>query len=140
MPAFSVKIEFRGEAKLRRAYQKAAKKSEVSAIRAGFWKTARYESGAQLAYVALKNELGNPKPRAFMRTANQTVQPKLVSHIKNRFDGKTLLFDMQLGREIGIIIENEIRIQVKNFHVIDTGFLFQNVASEVIPYGGNPDK
>lgn len=108
-----------GGAKFRRAIREAREARGARGFRVGFFSTARYPDGLQVAAVAAWNELGarRGRPRAiperpFFRQALHQLDPILARIIRRRIDPARLVVDQRLADELGVVSQGEVQASI----------------------------
>ncbi len=123
MPGKVKKIKHRGGKKLNKLLRTALKGS-VDNIEVGFFESARYQDGTQVAYVAAINEFGADDAgrngavkipeRPFFRIATRKVSGKLIDIMTRTIDPENMIVDSSIAGKLGVTFQNEVQLSITN--------------------------
>lgn len=109
-----------------RELRSRARRTGVSRVRVGFFRTARYQDGTRVAAVAAANEFGTsglartaggrklPRvpERPFFRQAVALAEPKIKGHLIANLDPRTMVVDDTLARQLGQILMGKVQERI----------------------------
>ena len=110
MAKVKVTVKRTGGKKLRRLLREAGK-GGVSAVKVGFFSTARYEDGTPVAAVAAWNEFGTETipERPFFRNALAESERSVGRILQAGLDTKKMVVDEQLAGRVGEYVQGKIQ-------------------------------
>lgn len=114
-------VQFKGGKELNKLLKTALKGGKKS-VTVGFFESAKYQDGTQVAQVAVTQEFGARNAgrgnsvvipeRPFFRNANKTVQPKLIRVLKFNLDPTKMVINPHLADLLGQVYQDEVQASI----------------------------
>lgn len=123
-----------GGRKLKEYLRKArTAQSKSKKVDIGFFATARYPDGRQVAQVAAWNELGTEhRPEIpFMRNAIAGADRELLPILKAGINPKTMVLDERTAGQLGDAVKGRIRQNIESAKLIDTRKMLDSVDTRI---------
>lgn len=119
-----VTVKRSGGKRLAKVLADAKKGGGVSGMELGFFSTAKYQDGTQVAAVAAYNEFGTSRKvagvrrqhvpeRPFFRQALEKLKPQVSEHLRRRVNPRTLRVSNKMANEVGVIGQAAVQERIE---------------------------